>query len=89
MPDQNAERTKVKVSQTGDGLQIQFIGKHAAKYDAKLIEQCAGALIDCVETNGCLESGPKITAKCVETLVAHNKEAQCMTKGFGFAATRG
>lgn len=82
-------KTKVKVSQTAEGIQIHLIGKQAAKYDARLIEQCAGSLIACAESNACLQSGFRLTDKCVDTLVAHNKNVKCMTKGFGLVARRG
>jgi hypothetical protein len=82
------DRTRVKVTQSDDGIQINLIGRRALKYDARLIEQCANAIVDCAETNACLDRGLQLTDKCFETLVAHDKKADCMTKGFGLSTRK-
>lgn len=88
MPAAKSDRTQVKVTQSENGIQINLVGRRALKYDARLIEQCANAIVTCAETNACLERGLQLTDKCFETLVTHDKRADCMTRGFGLSSRK-
>ena len=78
----------VKVSQSGDGLQIHIAGTKAKHIDARLLEGCLNALLSCADANACLKSGLRFTEKCVQAIGKHDASASCVAQGFGFAAKR-
>lgn len=71
-------RGNVSVKQSGDGFDIHIGGQ---KLDAKAVEGCVQAVLDC----GCLDNGVKITAKCLETVRRHEEASGCISKCFGCA----
>lgn len=80
----------VKVTQAADNVQLHFSGDRAQRVDAEQLADCANAALACAESNACLERGLDITSACVNNLlVGHAVETDCVSKGFGLAATKG
>jgi hypothetical protein len=81
--NEDGMQTKVQVTLLDDGVQINLVGDRARRFDAQLIEDCLSRLFACAEANGCLEGGLTITSHCIKTLVEHDIECGCMSRGFG------
>jgi hypothetical protein len=81
----DAGGVNISVSESKDGLQITLSGAGARGFNAKLIQECANALVRCAATNACLEGGLKLQAACAETLVKHNEALSCVNESFGLS----
>ncbi len=81
--NRDGRQTKVQVALTDDGVQINLLGDRARRFDAQLIEDCLNSLFACAEANGCLEGGLTLTSQCLKTLVGHDMQCGCMSRGFG------
>ena len=81
-------RTQVRFVKDADALQIHISGPTVQRIDVKTLEGCVNALVACADRNACLSDGFKLTEKCAETLVVHNREAACVERSFGFAGGR-
>jgi len=76
---------QVKASHTEHGLEIRIEHPLAKKLDAKLVEGCVQAVLDCAEKNACLQDRFALTAACFETFAKHNAESRCLATGLGVA----
>ncbi len=73
----------VKISKHGKGLTFDLVGPDLANANTDLLNECFGAFFDCAESNACFSKG--LNANCLVTLVDHHKQADCITRAFGFA----
>ena len=75
----------VRAELEGETATLRISGTRIANVDVRLLEQCASALMACADRNACFDRGLSITEHCISTIANHDRELQCVSKGFGFA----
>ena len=80
---------RVSSEHKGDSLTLHFTGDRIQNVNAKLFEQCAGQLMACAAKNACLDEGLRITEPCFRVVADHDKKAECLPSGLGFAHAAG
>ncbi len=75
----------VKASHTERGLEIHIDHPLAKRLDARLVEGCVEAVLDCADKNACLQDRFALTAACFETFAKHNADTKCLNTGLGIA----
>jgi len=74
--------TQISVQPIDNGVQISVTGR---KVDAKMLQDCLNAALECDDSTGCLTGGIDLKDGCFKTVSRHDAAANCLSSGLGLS----